>query len=431
MALPRGFRDLEPEVARARLRVIETLSRTYELYGFRPLETPSIEHWETLAGKYGEEAESKLIWRFTDPLSKREYALRFDLTVPLARYVSSHPELSLPFKRYQIGTVWRHEEPQRMRYREFTQADADIVGSPHPEADAEVINVTLRCLLNVGLTDAYVRVNDRRLITYVFRNVLQIEAPPQVLRAIDKLDKIGVEGVREELRRLGLSEHAIERALRAIQVRGKWDEVEGEVRGMLGPQGQGHADEISSLFSLLTDSERAVFDMSLVRGLDYYTGPIFEFGISSAEGPSIGGGGRYDGLIKQISGKLDLPGTGASIGVDRVVDIILRKGSSTVVTKGVKVYVIYLRPELFKKAWEVTSLLRDAGISAEIDLMRRSEAKQRRNASSSGATHLLFVGEREIESSLYTLYDVSTHERHTASLDAIIGLLLKWEGPGA
>ncbi|MGB9830904.1 MAG: ATP phosphoribosyltransferase regulatory subunit, partial [Fervidicoccus fontis] len=155
--VPRGFRDFPPEVMELRLKVINTVRNIFEINDFPPMDTPSIEYWETLAGKYGPEAENKLIWRFKDPFSEKEYALRYDLTVPLARYVASHPELQLPFKRHQISYVWRHEEPQRGRYREFLQADIDTVGSKFVESDAEIINTMSLVLEELGLDDFIVK----------------------------------------------------------------------------------------------------------------------------------------------------------------------------------------------------------------------------------------------------------------------------------
>jgi histidyl-tRNA synthetase len=420
MSVPKGFRDIEPDVARVRYKVIDELRRNYELFGFNPLETPAIEYWETLSGKYGEEAESKLIWRFVDPFSNREYALRYDLTVPLARYVASHPELPLPFKRYQIGLVWRHEEPQRMRYREFMQADADIVGSPYVEADAEVVNVTLRGLWSVGLSDAYVRINHRKLIYHVFEKELQIDNPLPVLRIVDKLDKIGPSGVENELLRVGMNESTVRRIMELIQIKGRWGEAEEQLRKVVSQGGVEVINELAELFSLITSSDKSsIFDLSMVRGLDYYTGPIFEFNVESTVAPSVGGGGRYDGLIGLLSKKMDLPATGASIGVDRVVDILVREKQAVNAYREAKVYVIYLKQELYKYAWEIAMFLRNKGIRAEIDLMRRSEAKQRKNALSSGATHLLFIGEKEIATSMYTLYEVSSGQRITAGLEDI------------
>jgi histidyl-tRNA synthetase len=174
----------------------QRLSRFSRGTDFDPLDTPVLEYWETLAGKYGEEAEGKLIWRFTDSWSGREYALRYDLTVPLARFIASRRDIPLPFKRYHVGPVWRHEEPQRGRYREFYQCDADIVGSPYPEADAEILNLTVDLLRELGFHNFKVRVNDRRLLSGVFEEELGIGNPLPVYRVIDKLDKIGLEGVR-------------------------------------------------------------------------------------------------------------------------------------------------------------------------------------------------------------------------------------------
>lgn len=426
MSIPKGFRDIEPTIARIRNKVINELRRTYELFGFNPLETPAIEYWETLSGKYGEEAENKLIWRFKDYLSEKEYALRYDLTVPLARYVSSHPEIPLPFKRYQIGLVWRHEEPQKMRYREFMQADVDIVGSPYIEADAEVINAVLVGLWNIGLKDAFVRINHRKLISYIFQKELLINDTLPVLRIIDKLDKIGIEGIKNELLKLGMNSSTIEKIIGLVQIRGAWSDTKESLKRVVTGSGEELLNELDELFSLIVESERnSIFDLSMVRGLDYYTGPIFEFGVRSTISPSIGGGGRYDELIGILSGKINLPATGASIGVDRVVDILVREKEALRANKEPRIYVVVLKQELYRHAWKVSMYLREKGVPTEIDLMRRSESKQRKHALSSGATHILFIGEKEIASSKYTLYDISSGERTVIELDKITEVINK------
>jgi histidyl-tRNA synthetase len=415
---PRGFRDFPPNIMILKLELISKIEDVFRRYGFDPLDTPAIEYWETLAGKYGEEAESKLIWRFQDPLSGRWYALRYDLTVPMARFVASNPGLQMPFKRYHIGKVWRHEEPQRGRFREFTQCDADIVGSPYPEADAEIVSLTLDAMDAIGLRNVKVRVNDRRLLAGIFEEELGLENPLPVYRVIDKLDKIGAEGVRKELERLGLSDATVERIMEIISVEGKPGEVLEALRGSYGSnekvsQAISHLEEMFSL----VDDERVVLDLSLVRGLDYYTGPIIEVVSEDLKVGSIAGGGRYDGLIGLFAGR-DIPATGVSIGIDRIIDAGLEAGVFSAARNSVtQVYIVVMDRSVLKYAWLAASKLRAQGLNVRVDLSRASPQVQRRKAGRMGVPIIAFVGRREAEAKKVTLYSTRTGERVEVRLD--------------
>jgi len=327
LAPPRGFRDLPPELASLRNKVVDKIRVVFELYGFSPMETPAVEYWETLSGKYGEEAERMLIWKFKDPYSDRWYGLRYDLTVPLARFVASHPELPMPFKRYQVAPVWRHEEPQKMRYREFLQADVDVVGSPYPEADAEVISAVHHALEEVGLRNVVVRLNHRKLLKAIFEQELGIANPIPVYRAIDKLDKVGLEGVRKELEGLGLSPSTVEKILRLLEQKAAGADGLRALAATVGTSAALSAlEELEKVVKLCYRPESVVVDLSLARGLDYYTGAVVEFSSEDAPGVSVAGGGRYDDLIGLFRPQGSLPATGCSIGVDRVVDALARRG---------------------------------------------------------------------------------------------------------
>ncbi|MCX8195648.1 MAG: histidine--tRNA ligase [Acidilobaceae archaeon] len=411
---PRGFRDFPPEVMLLRREVIGKVVRVFERYGFDPIDTPAVEHWETLAGKYGEEAEGKLIWRFTDPWSGKEYALRYDLTVPLARFVSNRQDLPLPFKRYHIAPVWRHEEPQRGRYREFYQCDVDIVGSPYPEADAEVIEVISEALRELGFSGFKVRLNDRRLLAAVFEEELGLKDPLPVYRAVDKLDKIGPEGVKRELSRAA-GEAVAEKVMDLISLGGDLEALRSLCsRYSHNARAKEACDHLEQVLSLVGG---VTFDFSLVRGLDYYTGPIVEVVLDQPKIGSVAGGGRYDGLIGLFTGK-EMPATGASLGIERIIDAgvelgIFKPPRSTVAD----VYVVVVDWAYFKYAWRAARELRSNGINVRLDVSRASEEAQRRRARRLGAPVMLFVGKSEAESGTVTVYSPAKGERAVVRLE--------------
>ncbi|MFP3172519.1 MAG: histidine--tRNA ligase [Acidilobus sp.] len=416
---PRGFRDVPPELAILRKDLISRLEAVYRRYGFDPLETPAVEHWEVLAGKYGEEAEGKLIWRFKDPWSDREYALRYDLTVPLARFVASHPEMPMPFKRYQIAPVWRHDEPQKGRYREFYQADADIVGSPYPEADAEVINLLVDALEALGISSGYrVLINDRRILAGIFEVELSLSNPLAVYRAIDKLDKVGEQGVRAELEGL-LGPSAASKVMELISLRGDVVDIADRLLREHGSnkavaEGAGHLKEVAGL---VKRPSVLVFDMSLVRGLDYYTGPILEVVLDRPKIGSVAGGGRYDNLIALFA-KRPVPATGVSIGIDRLIDAGIEVGLFSASRRTyTQVVVVNVRPESYRYAWKVADSLRSWGFSVRVDLNRSGQDEQRRKASRLEVPLLAFIGPQEEASGTVTLFSPSRGERVTVKLE--------------
>ncbi|MGC9104189.1 MAG: histidine--tRNA ligase [Candidatus Methanodesulfokora sp.] len=402
MRLPRGFRDFPPEIEIVRQRVISSIEEVFRRYGFEPMETSSIELWETIKGKYGQEAESKLLFVFPDFLSKEWLSLRYDLTAPLARYVASHPELPLPFKRYEIGRVWRHEEPQRGRYREFWQCDADIVGSSYPEADAEIINLIDDAISQFGF-EITIRLSDRRILSSILSK-MGIDYV-QVYRAVDKLDKIGWDGVSRELRDQGLKDEEIERIKEIISM-GKIEDVErvggDEVREV--------TRNLLEIIDLVKNKNKVVFDLSLVRGLDYYTGPIYEVVLKDQRIGSVAGGGRYDNLIKMYGGR-DIPATGASIGVERLIEVGFETGIFKKESTLTQAYLISISEKNRDYCWDLCKKLRDEGIRTAVDLMRRDQRSQREHARKIGVRFLIFIGEKEEKEGMLTVVDSLTGER--------------------
>lgn len=293
---PKGFRDIPPDLAKRRREVIGEIVGVLEEFDFVPIETPTIEFADTLKGKYGE--EEHLIYEFTDR-GGRKLALRYDLTVSLARYVATYNP-PLPFRRYQIGQVFRGENPQRGRWREFTQFDFDIVGSKDPVEDAKIVAVTIKCMRVLGFKNAIMLVNDRAN----FANY-----PPEIVRAIDKINKIGDRGVVQELVSGGIPEETAKESVNKIRTQEPTKNLK-EIFKFL--------EETYSL----KENEDFLFDPTLARGLDYYTGAIFELKVDKDPNSlSVGGGGRYDNLIGMFARK-DIPAVGFSFGLDRLLEIL-------------------------------------------------------------------------------------------------------------
>lgn len=293
---PKGFRDITPDLAKRRREIIGKIAQILEESDFVPIETPTIEFAETLKGKYGE--EEKLIYEFTDR-GERRLALRYDLTVPLARYVATYNP-PLPFRRYQIGQVFRGENPQRGRFREFTQFDFDTVGSNDASEDAKIVAVSLQCIRELGFPNAIMLLNDRA-------NFLDFKV--EVIRAIDKINKIGEEGVIKELVADGLPENEAKDAVSKIRSKKPTQDLKDLFRVL--------KEEYK-----LEEGKDFAFDSTLARGLDYYTGAIFELKLDKDPNSlSIGGGGRYDNLIGMFS-KKDTPAVGFSFGLDRLLEIL-------------------------------------------------------------------------------------------------------------
>lgn len=424
IGIPRGFRDFPSEVMILRKKVFSVIEEVFRSYGFDPIDTPAIEYLETLSGKYGEEAENKLMWKFKDPWSDRWYALRYDLTVPMARFIALNRHIPLPFKRYHIAPVWRHEEPQKGRYREFYQCDVDIVGSPYPEADAEILEVIWNVFKKFNFESISILINDRRILRGLFEKELGIENPLPVYRAIDKLDKIGFEGVLKELEKTGLSTGIIEKILDLIDLRGEPIDIVRRLKSMYSSNTDiiSGSNFIEEMISYIPQDVKVVFNMSLVRGLDYYTGPIFEVVVDKPRIGSLAGGGRYDDLI-QIFTREKIPATGGSIGVERLIDAGLELGLFKLDKKSyTDVYVVLLErsDDMIRYGYEVARRLRSEGFKVALDLMRRSASKQREYARKLSIPLLIFIGRIELENRSITLYETSSGERKVVKLENLI-----------
>src|SRR5579875_2329539 len=322
----KGMRDFLPARMILRHFVTDQLRRVFERFGFEPLQTPAIEYAETLEGKFGEEAD-KLIYKFEDR-GGRAVGLRYDLTVPLARVVSMYPEMVKPFKRYQIAPVWRAERPQKGRYREFYQCDVDVVGGTSMIADAEVVIIAYQALRQLGFRGFLILLNNRKILQGVALKLdLDEEQATRVWRIIDKWDKIGPEGVRSELSDAGIPSEKVEQLYRLFESGATSVDTLESLKNRLGdvPIALEGIRELEQIVRYLDLSEvPAAFvrvDPHMVRGLDYYTGPIFEVVVEQPRIGSICGGGRYDRLVGAL-GPAQFPAVGISIGLDRLIDVI-------------------------------------------------------------------------------------------------------------
>ena len=408
---PRGTRDIEPAEMLRYQYVLDVCRRVFEKYGFDPLDTPAFEDWKLLSAKSGGgEAIKEEIYYFRDK-SERELGLRFDLTVPLCRFVAANPGIPKPFKRFQIGKVWRYDRPGSMRWREFWQADIDIVGSGSMETEAECLRAMCEIFAQLGFNDFSIRLNDRK-ITEDFVKSLGIKNVSDVFRVVDKLEKSGAGAVARELKGKGLKKPAIESILNFIGIK----DLE-KVKKYVSSEG---TEELEKILSLLGEYKKNLqVDMSLVRGLEYYTGPVFE--ISLGSGASVGGGGRYDDLIGAFGGK-KMPATGISIGVDRVVAAMQGKNMPASLKKtSCAVYVVAVSDAVREEAIRIAQELRSLGIPAEFDIMGRSLSKQMSYANSRGIPFALVIGEKELEAKKAKLRDMRSGKEE----DIFLGGLAK------
>lgn len=393
----KGFRDFVGPEAKKRQYVQDTLKKVFELYGFEPLETPTLEYEEILMGKYGEEGD-KLLYRFEDNGGRR-VAMRYDQTVPAARFVAEYQgQLPLPFKRYQMQNVWRAENTQKGRYREFMQCDADIIGVDTAVADAETIAVLVSSYKALGFENITVLVNDRR----TFEGL-----PTAAVTAIDKLKKIGEDGVCNELVKKGVTTSP--------------EEAANLLRFVTQQQPTERLQNIMSLLEKMGVTN-VKFSPTLARGLDYYTGVIFE--IESPDYPtgSLAGGGRYNELIGMFANR-QIPAVGFAIGFDRTLEAmealgIFPKSLSTATTK---ILVTVFSEVLLAKSLEVTTLLRESNINAEVYTGEINKLdKQLKYANNKTIPYVIIIGPEEAEKNVVKLKNLTTGEQSTLPLEKVI-----------
>ncbi|MBC8497785.1 histidine--tRNA ligase [Candidatus Bathyarchaeota archaeon] len=421
---PRGTRDFLPAEMLKRNWVMDQIRAVFQIYGYGPMSTPAFESWDLLKKKSGEDAVNQ-IYYFKDK-SDRELGLRFEWTASLARVVATHRELPKPFKRYAIGPVWRYERPSDMRWREFWQADVDVVGVADPIADTEVLAVAVDSLRAIGFKGFKIRLNDRRLLEALVEiSGLPKERYIEAFRAIDKRGKIGDKGVLEELDKISDSKESSQKLLDLTSIKGAPSEVISKARELVEGIKKG-LDACEALSSIVEYAESygitgdIVVDLGLARGLDYYTGPVFEVYAEGFENEgSIAGGGRYDELIEIFGGE-PTPVTGVSLGLDRLVALLERTGVFEDLNLAPRVYVVSASESVRPKAIEVTQQLRRAGVSTDMDLLSRGMRKQLDNANTKGVSKVVIVGERELAEGCVAVRDMSTAEQKKVKIEELL-----------
>lgn len=433
--ISRGLRDLLPEAMIARQRLVDTVRGVYENYGFLPLETPAIEYLDVLSGSAGEEAQQS-IFRVASP-EEEALGLRFDLTVPLSRVISQYQGIPLPFRRYQVAHVWRADKPDPGRYRQFTQFDIDAVGAPCGRADVEILAAICDALTALEVGPYRVRFSSRTILNLLLKCADIPGALAQdVFRVLDKLDKIGPEKVKLELttgytdssgdriRGVGLDPRQVGVIEEFLSITGNTRTAVLERLGSLFSKVEGSAEEltvIETLSSSLSDlgyhSDRVALDVSIARGLAYYTGPVFEAVLLDApQFGSVFGGGRYDNLVARFGGTA-LPATGASLGVDRLLAAIehLRKGGQSKTT--VQVLVTVMDDALSKECMLLGFELRRAGIRTEIDVSGGRLGKQLKRANRLGIPYAVLMGSNEAERGVVTIKQMAVAGQQGSAVD--------------
>ncbi len=423
---PKGFRDFLPKTMLRRNYVLDSITEEFHRFGFEPIGTPILELQETLFGKYGEDAE-QLIFSAQHARSTREpLAMRYDLTVPLARLVGQYEnQLNFPFKRYHIAPVFRGERPQRGRYREFWQCDADIVGVPGMSADAEIISLTQRILSRLGFPQFLIKINHRKLLAAIgeFSGLPQAQLP-DLYRSVDKFDKIGAEGVGRELTERGIAADAVSRMLDLIQAKEQGAGSLDLIADAIGDKDNG-VDELRELAALLAETNVPSacydFDFTMARGLGYYTGPIFETVISQPNLGSITGGGRYDNLIGLFR-RQSLPTTGVSFGIERIIDLMdeLKLYPDCVGGTLVEVLVTVFNQDTRGASMRIADRLRQAGVNTELYLPARKLSRQFQYADKKRIPVVAIAGPDELESGVIKLRRLADGKETTAPLaDAV------------
>ncbi len=457
-SIPQGTRDFSPAEVRKRQYIFNTLRTIFERYGFQPLETPAMENLTTLMGKYGEEGD-RLIFKIlnnglhekkdTDkeklnaewsrildkPYSSSvvtERALRYDLTIPFARYVVMHQnELAFPFRRYQMQPVWRADRPQRGRYREFWQCDCDVVGSTSLINEAELLCIYREAFHQLKVPGVTIKVNSRKLLAAIAELCNAPEKMIDITVALDKLDKIGWDGVVTELTQRGIDTEGINTIEKVINVTGSNQEKLAALENIMAGSETGKAgiEELKQTLAyhdtLRNDAWQSavLVDISLARGLNYYTGVIVEVITDAVKMGSIGGGGRYDDLTG-LFGLKNLSGVGVSFGIDRIYDVIeeLNLFPQELAT-GSKVMILNFGGENETYALIILSALRNSGIAAEIYPEAAKFDKQMKYANKRGMSYVILPGDDERKQNMLALKNFETGEQRTITLEECINIL--------
>ncbi len=424
LQLAKGVRDIPAEIKLIKNKVINNLQNSFEKFGFAPLETPMIERFETLSAKFaaGEESDAlKEIFPVSDN-ANRKLALRFDLTVPLARYVAMNKDLKYPFKRYEIGRVYRDGPIKLGRYREFWQCDIDIVGAKSMLAEAELLAVAENFFTSVNI-DIKLKVNNRQILSGILEQVGIKDTKKQkaAIISIDKLDKIQQKGVTKELIEKGFKEKQITKIFKLIKKDISLKDLKKLLTNESALEGIAKLEELFS-YTKGIGLKNVIFDVSLARGLAYYTGTVFEvFAKSGPVTSSIAAGGRYDDMISAfMNSKQQVPAVGVSFGIEPIMEI-LKSQEKTLVKNPAKIYLVPIRTE--KKSLAIATKLRAAGINVMMSLGKKGVSKNLNYASGLSIPYVAIFGEKEAKVRKITLKDMNSGEEKLVTLNQAIKLL--------
>ncbi|HEX7366468.1 MAG TPA: histidine--tRNA ligase [Pelobium sp.] len=453
-AIPKGTRDFGPQVMIKRNYIFDTIKRVFKKYGYQEIQTPTMENLDTLTGKYGDEGD-QLIFKILnsgdymlkaeslkqkgEELSSKkllpiisEKALRYDLTVPFARYVVMHQnEITSPFKRFQIQPVWRADRPQRGRYREFYQCDADVVGSDSLLNEAEFVCIYDEVLSSLGLKDFTVKINNRKILSGIAELIGKPSQIVDLTVAIDKLDKIGLDGVEKELLEKGFVAKDLAILKPVILLSGTNEEKLHQLSSILqnSTVGKHGIEEIYTVLNYLKSfslkTAKVELDLTLARGLNYYTGCIFEVKTNEATIGSIGGGGRYDDLTGMF-GKEGLTGVGISFGADRIYDVLEELNLfPSAVDESTKVLICVFGEEEEAYSLPILNRLREAEINAELFPFGAKMKKQMQYANDKNIPYVLVIGSDEMQSGALSLKDMATGEQIKVTVGQLLEKLTK------
>lgn len=445
-SIPKGTRDFGPKVVSKRNYILKTIRSTFEKFGFLPLETPTMENLSVLTGKYGDEGDQLIfnVLNSGDYITKvktnisstpsqqltpqiAEKGLRYDLTVPFARYVvMNRNEITFPFRRYQMQTVWRADRPQKGRYREFMQCDADVVGTKSLICEAEIIMMMNEILLNLGIEGYQIKINSRKILSGLASHLGHQGEEGALCVAIDKLDKIGKEGVFKELDKIGYSNAQLNKLTPILELEGSNQEKIQTLEASLAnneevTEGLSEIRQILNYATSMSGNLATVdFDPSLARGLSYYTGAIFEIKILDGSMGSISGGGRYDNLTG-VFGLADVSGVGFSLGIDRIYDVMEDRGLfPSQVTTTTQVLLTNFGANEEEFALKQLSLLRNAGIAAELYPSAAKLKKQMTYANNLNIPFVVLIGSEEVANNTLGVKDMVAGTQESLSIEALI-----------
>jgi len=424
LQLVKGARDLTSTTMIKRQAIIKILQEIFELYGYNPLETPIIERYDLFASKFSQGNESdamKETFKLVDQ-GKRMLVLRNEFTIPLGRFVGMNPNLKMPFKRYQMGPVFRDGPIKFGRYREFWQCDVDIIGAKSMLADAEIIQITQRIFNRLNI-DVEIRINNRKILNSIL-NLANIpdDLNNSVIITIDKLDRIGLDGIKQELLNKSIKKTSVNKILNIIKISGNNKKKIRQLEGVLGKNTG--IEEIQTTMDYLTDQKNIVLSPFMVRGLAYYTGNIFEvYSRNNKLSSSLAGGGRYDKMIGGfLQNKKEYPAVGIAFGLERIFDLMLldyKKMKKSIV----KFFIIPIGEKTIKEAFLIASQLRNSGINTDVDLLNRSLTKNLKYANELNIKYVLFVGEEEIKRRVARLKNMETGEQIEIKRNELINKL--------